>query len=157
MTEVVRNRIGINTYIAPQGSLVDSITLEALQDAVKQSFGSGEIRLVLDLLKVPSINSRVLELLVEWRDQLIPKGGALTVVNANPVIIDILFITEVDKYIKVLSRDTQENKPTLEPSQNPNQRLGNLLIQEQLVNAENIDKALMLTISPVFLEPVPVS
>jgi len=95
---------------------VDSITLESLQHEVNQAFQSGEIQLILDLIKVPSINSRVLELLVEWRDQLLPKGGSLTVVNANPVIIDILYITEVDKYIKVLSRDERNDKTPSDPS-----------------------------------------
>jgi type IV pilus assembly protein PilB len=144
MTEVVRSRIGVNTYLAPQGSLVDSITLESLQSEVQRCLESNEIQLILDLNKVPSISSRVLELLVEWRDQLIPKGGALTLVNANPVIIEILYITEVDKYIKVLSRDTQDDKAPSDPSRYLNQRLGNLLIQEQFVTAENIDKALQL-------------
>ncbi|NOU43351.1 MAG: Flp pilus assembly complex ATPase component TadA [Methyloglobulus sp.] len=144
MTEIVRSRIGVNTYLAPQGSLVDSITLESLQDEVNRSFESGEIQLILDLNKVPSISSRVLELLVEWRDQLLSKGGSLTLVNANPVIIEILYITEVDKYIKVLSRDTQDDKTPSDPSRYLNQRLGNLLIQEQFVTTENIDKALQL-------------
>lgn len=144
MTEVARSRIGVNTYLAPQGSLVDSITLESLQHEANQSIQSGEIQLILDLIKVPSINSRVLELLVEWRDQLLPKGGSLTVVNANPVIIDVLYITEVDKYIKVLSRDKQNDKTAPDHSSHLNKRLGNLLIQQQLVSAENIDKALQL-------------
>lgn len=144
MTEIVRSRIGVNTYLAPQGSLVDSITLESLQDEVNRSFESGEIQLILDLNKVPSISSRVLELLVEWRDQLLSKGGSLTLVNANPVIVEILYITEVDKYIKVLSRDAQDDKTPSDPSRYLNQRLGNLLIQEQLVTTEMIDKALQL-------------
>lgn len=144
MTEVVRSRIGVNTYIAPQGSLVDSITLESFENVVDQSFQVGEIQLILDLSKVPSINSRILERLVEWRDQLLPKGGSLTIVNANPVIIDILHITEVDKYIKVFSREAQDDKTPSDPSRYLNQRLGNLLIKEQFVTAENIDKALQL-------------
>jgi type IV pilus assembly protein PilB len=144
MTEVARSRIGINTYLAPQGSLVDSITLESLQHEVNQSIQSGEIQLILDLIKVPTITSRVLELLVEWRDQLLPSGGSLTVVNANPVIMDVLYITEVDKYINVLSRDLQNDKTAPDHSSYSNKRLGNLLIQEQLVSSENIDKALQL-------------
>jgi len=144
MSEVARRRIGVNTYLAPNGSLIDSITLESLQQEVNQAFQAGEIQLILDLIKVPSINSRVLELLVEWRDQLLLKGGSLTVVNANPVIIDVLHITEVDKYIKVVSRDTQNDKTLSDHSSYSNKRLGNLLIQEQLVSAENIDKALQL-------------
>jgi type IV pilus assembly protein PilB len=66
------------------------------------------------------------------------------VVNANPVIIDVLYITEVDKYIKVMSRDEQSDKTPSDPSSHLNKRLGNLLIQKQLVSAENIDKALQL-------------
>lgn len=144
MTEVVRSRIGVNTYLSPQGSLVDVIILESLQNLVSQAFQAGEVQLILDLIKVPTINSRVLELLVEWRDQLLPKGGSLTLVNANSVIVDVLYITEVDKYIKVLSRNTEDEKPPFEPSGYLNQRLGNLLIQEQLISAEDIDKALQL-------------
>ena len=31
MAEITRSRVGINTYLAPQGSLSDALTLEALQ------------------------------------------------------------------------------------------------------------------------------
>ena len=144
MTEVVRNRIGVNTYLAPQGSLADNTNLETLQQEVESCFQTNETQLILDLIKVPSVNSRVLELLVEWRELLLPKGGAITLVNVNPVILDILYITEVDKYIKVLSREGTENKTYFDQARYLNKRLGNLLIEENLVSAENIDKALQL-------------
>ena len=144
MNEVVRNRIGVNTYLAPQGSLVDRINLDTLQQEVEQCFHANESQLIIDLIKVPGINSRVLELLVEWREQLLPKGGTITLVNPNPVILDILHITEVDKYIKVLSREGQDDKADLDSSRYLNKRLGNLLIEENLISAENIDKALQL-------------
>lgn len=144
MTEVIRNRIGVNTYLAPQGSLVDRINLDTFQQEVERCFQTNESQLIFDLIKVPSINSRVLELLVEWRDQLLPKGGTITLVNPNPVILDILDITGVNKYIKVLSREGQDEKVDLDSNRYMNKRLGNLLIEEKLVSTENIDKALQL-------------
>ena len=143
MTEIIRSRVGTNTYLAPQGSLADSLTLEALEQEVKSCIDKSETQLIIDLSHVPTLASKVLESLLDWQDQLLPKGGRLTVVNANPVNLDVFHITELDNYIHVVTRqnETTRNKPT---SAQRHKRLGDLLIEEQLVTPENLDKALQI-------------
>ena len=142
MTEITRSRVGVNTYLAPQGSLADALTLERLQKEVETSIKNSENQLIIDLNNVPTLNSQVLELLLTWQDQLLPKGGALTLVNVNPVNLDVLKITELSNYINIVSRS--EKQPLNKQAPKKNIRLGDLLIEQKLVTAENIDKALQL-------------
>lgn len=145
MTEIARSRVGVNIYLVPPGSLADALVLDALQEAVKDCLDSGETQLILDLSNVPTLNSRVLELFLEWRDQLLPKGGTLTLVNGNPLICEVLEITGVGNFITVVNRsgnDDQQSRPFAADQQR--KRLGDLLQQQQLVSAEKIDKALQL-------------
>lgn len=145
MSEINRSRVGTNTYLAPQGSLSDAFTLESLQQEVESCIASSEIQLIIDLSNVPTLISKVLESLLDWQERLFPKGGSLTIVNANPVVLDVLHITELDNYIQVVTRD--KKAVTLMASGQPNKRLGDLLIDGQMVTASNLDKALQLQAS----------
>lgn len=149
MAEITRSRVGIDTYLAPAGSLADTANLAALQTGVESSIAASETRLIIDLAKVPTVSSLVLELLLEWRTLLLEKGGTLTVVNANPVILDVFTITEVINYIHVVNRAnlgaTSPQQPALIPQQH--QRLGDMLIADNLVTLDKIDKAYQLQIS----------
>ena len=142
MTEITRSRVGVNTYLAPQGSLADALTLERLQKEVETSIKNSENQLIIDLNNVPTLNSQVLELMLTWQDQLLPKGGSLTLVNVNQVNLDVLKITELSNYINIVSRSDKQPLNKQAPPQNI--RLGDLLIEQKLVTVENIDKALQL-------------
>lgn len=141
MTEIARSRVGVNTYLAPQGSLADSLILESLQKEIEQCIAKSETQLILDLNYVPTLSSRVLELLLKWQESLLPKGGSLTIVNANPVNLDVFNITELDKYIQIVTRQEIGKAAA---SHKPNLRLGDLLLQEQLITPQLLDKALHL-------------
>ena len=145
MDNVLRSRVGVDTYLAPSGSLADSTVLESLKTEVQSSIASGEIRLIIDLLHVPTLSSSILELLLDWRTQLLAKGGTLTLVNVNPVIIEVFQITEVINYIHIIDRTVMggtATKPTI--SIPLYQRLGDMLIAENLITPEKIDKAFQL-------------
>lgn len=142
MTEITRSRVGVNTYLAPQGSLADSLTLEGLQKEIEQCVARSETQLIIDLNHVPTLSSRVLEMLLEWQEMLLPKGGSLTLVNANPVNMDVFTITELNNYINIVSR-REVSKPVY-PSQKSNARLGDLLIEYKLLTPDILDKALQL-------------
>ena len=131
MTEITRSRVGTNTYLAPQGSLADSLTLEALQQEVDSCIAKSETQLIIDLSQVPTLASKVIESLLDWQDNLIPKGGKLTIVNANPVNLDVFHITELDNYIQVVTRQNETARIQSSDTQK-NKRLGDLLIEEKL-------------------------
>ena len=140
MTEITRSRIGVNIYLAPHGSLADVLTLEALSNEVQNAINRSEYHLIIDLANVPTLTSRVLEAFLNWREQLVTKGGALTIVNANALNFEILTITEVAKQIKVVqphhqTTEEQQKKPE-------SKRLGDLLLELQLITPEVLDKAL---------------
>ncbi len=142
MTDIIRSRVGVNTYLLPPGSLADALTLEALEQAVQNCIKNSEYQLIIDLENVPTLNSRILELLLDWQGKLLPQGGSLTIVNANAINQEVLNITELSTYINVVtqiqnSEDTNDNTHI-------NKKLGDLLIEEQLTTAENIDKALQI-------------
>ena len=145
MTKIARSRVGVDTYLAPSASLANAEILEALTAEVLNSIAVGETRLIFDLAHVPVLSSAVLELLLEWRAKLLAKGGTLTLVNANPVILEVLQITEVINYIHIVDRANQgefRQKPVMSTAQN--QRLGDMLIAENLVSPDKIDKAFQL-------------
>lgn len=142
MAEIIRSRVGVNTYLAPTGSLADALTLEALQQEVKNCIENSENQLIIDLDNVPTLNSRILELLLEWQDKLLPQGGSLTLVKVNSLNLDVFYITGLSKFINIVS-------PTQTPDVNSttsgeNKKLGDLLIEAELISPENIDKTLQI-------------
>jgi type IV pilus assembly protein PilB len=144
MTEITRSQVGVNTYLAPSGSLADSQTLNLLQAEVNNCIDSGNTLLILDLSTVPTLSSAVLELLLEWREQLLPKGGSITLVNVNAVVTEVLKITGVGNYITVINRSGSDTQIKQQETTHQRLRLGDMLIAEQLVEPEIIDKALQL-------------
>lgn len=144
MTEITRSQVGVNTYLAPSGSLADSQSLNLLQAEVNNCIANGETLLILDLNTVPTLSSAVLELLLEWREQLLPKGGSITLVNVNAVTTEVLKITGVGNYITVINRSGSDSQIKQQETTHQRLRLGDMLISEQLVEPEIIDKALQL-------------
>ena len=143
MTEIIRSRVGTNTYLAPQGSLADSRTLKALQLEVGSCIENSETHLIIDLSQVPTLASKVLESLLDWQDDLVPKGGKLTIVNVNPVNLEVFHFTELDNYIQIQSRQNEKGIPQTIPAQRK-KRLGDFLVEEKLATPEILDKALQL-------------
>lgn len=146
MPEITRSRIGIDTYLAPSGSLADTLILKALETAVENCIAASETRLIIDFVHVPTVNSQILDLLLTWRTLLLEKGGTLTIVNANTIILDVFNITEVIKYIHIVNRDNLGAASPLQPTSVPlqHQRLGDMLVAENLVTLDKIDKAYQL-------------
>lgn len=146
MPEITRSRIGIDTYLAPSGSLADTLILKALETAVENCIAASETRLIIDFVHVPTVSSQILDLLLNWRTLLLEKGGTLTIVNANTIILDVFNITEVIKYIHIVNRDNLGAASPLQPTSVPlqHQRLGDMLVAENLVTLDKIDKAYQL-------------
>jgi anti-anti-sigma factor len=69
--------------------------VEQLAALLQESVGRGQPFVVLDLEKVPLLDSAGLELLLEYRETFQQLGGALKLSGANPLCEDILSITGV--------------------------------------------------------------
>lgn len=69
--------------------------VEELAGLLREAAGRGQPFVVLDMEKVPLIDSAGLELLLEYRDSFQQSGGALKLSGLNALCDDILSITGV--------------------------------------------------------------
>lgn len=102
MIEIIRSRIGVLTYLAPTGPLIDKDGLEQLKKTTDSCIAARETDLILDLSKVPLLNGAALETLLEIQDGLTRYGGGLKTVNANALIKDIFRISSFNDYVDTI-------------------------------------------------------
>ena len=86
---VARSILGGITYLAPAGSLADEPVQTALSDVIKSCIDSNRVQLVLDLDRVPLVNSKAIEIILDASTQLTHLGGRLRFVNSSPLLTDI--------------------------------------------------------------------
>lgn len=102
MTEIFRSRIGILTYLAPTGPLIEKEGLTQLKEIVDSCIAARETDLILDLSKVPLINGATLDTLLDIQDSLTRFGGSLKTVKANALIKDIFHISGFNEYVDTI-------------------------------------------------------
>jgi anti-anti-sigma factor len=98
--QVRTNRMGVATYLAPDGALVMD-SLAPLETAVTDARTHGAGDLVVDLRLVPFIDSRGLEYLLDLAIDLRQRGGSLRLAYPDAICKDILTVTGLDQTIAV--------------------------------------------------------
>ncbi|MEE9398093.1 MAG: STAS domain-containing protein, partial [Methylococcales bacterium] len=145
MPEILRNRVGISSYLAPTGPLSDKESFDSLRAEIRNCIEAHETHIVIDLKQVPSVNSQILEILLDTRDHLILIAGTLSLINTNAVVLDALRITNVHSYLNLLDEGINEQlKATSSSSEFTGKRLGDMLTDENLVTEDKIDQAFKL-------------
>ena len=82
----------------------DALNLESIQQAsglLDECVGHGQPRIVVDLERVPLIDSAGLELLLDVRDRCLKRGGALKLAAPNHLCQDILRITDLAGQLEI--------------------------------------------------------
>ncbi|NIR30990.1 MAG: STAS domain-containing protein [Gammaproteobacteria bacterium] len=145
MSEVVRSRIGLVTYLAPPGSLTERSDVATLSETMDACIKAGDIHLVLDLVNVTLVNSVALEALLDTQDRVTRIGGDLQIAHANATIRDVFKLTGLQHYISLADQKepSSGSDASVQPL-GPEQpwRLGERLIERGLVNEEAINGAL---------------
>ncbi len=144
MAEISRSRIGVATYLIPDGPLVEETRLSALQSAVEVCLRDREFELVLDLAGVSLVSGAALELLLDLQDRLARSGGSLRVAHLNPVLTDVFRITGLAGRIAILDRSDAVEAAGARLDGRPARRIGEILLEKDLVSPETIEKALAL-------------
>jgi len=98
--QVKTTRLGVATYLAPDGALTEE-NLPDLEAAVHQARAGAATQLVLDLSRVPCCDSRGLEFLADLAESLRALGGALHLVQPVPLCQQIFAITRLDSTIPI--------------------------------------------------------
>lgn len=63
----------------------------------------GQPRTVVDLSRVPLVDSAGLELLLNYQDSFQQRGGALKLAAPNPLCRDILMVTGVERHFEIFT------------------------------------------------------
>lgn len=76
-------------------------TLDGLRRIVEQIDESGQTSAVLDMRKIPLVDSQALEYVLDLYDSFRSRGGNLKLVGPTPLVAEILNITGVDQFFEV--------------------------------------------------------
>ena len=82
-------------------SPVNADHLEAVEEHLQACLQGGQPRVVLDLMGVPLIDSRGLELILDYRDRYARCGGSLKLAAPNALVRDILGVTGVGEAFEI--------------------------------------------------------
>ncbi len=75
--------------------------VDQVADLLEQLLAEGQPMSVIDLSRVPLLDSAGLELLLEVQENFVQRGGALKLAAPNPLCRDILMITAVADHFDV--------------------------------------------------------
>lgn len=147
VSPLVCTRVGAYTYLAPGGSLTDIHVLDSLDATVASCLESRDVKLILDMSRVPSIHGEGLERLVAYNNRLRPLGGWLRLNSPPPLIRDILLITGLDQRLEIFDSQPQSQSAAgsevVAPTA-PGKRFGDILQERKLINQEQLDEAARL-------------
>jgi anti-sigma B factor antagonist len=77
--------------------------VQALSSVIDDCCRQGQPRIVIDLERIPLIDSAGLELLLDVRDRCLQRGGLLKLAAPKALCRDILTVTGLTEQIEVLS------------------------------------------------------
>jgi anti-anti-sigma factor len=98
-TRSKQGRIDVITGDLPLGAEQRDDVQELLDECIDH----GQPRIVIDLKRVPLIDSCGLELLLDLRDRCQERGGSVTLAAPNPLCRDILSVTGVGSEFEIWS------------------------------------------------------
>jgi len=136
---VATSRVGAMTYLSPAGSLVGDVALAALRTSLATCLAANQVHVVLDLARVGTLAGKALEALLESSARLMALGGRLELVNPNPLVRTLLRITGCAARLVVASLDDADQDLQAPPAAT-RQRLGDMLLQRQLLSPAQLDE-----------------
>lgn len=75
--------------------------VKQLGELIDQFLTAGQPRVVIDLERVPLIDSAGLELLLDYQDRCIERGGVIKLSAPTPLCADILNVTGCSTYFEI--------------------------------------------------------
>jgi type IV pilus assembly protein PilB len=144
-TPVTRTRIGVATHVTPRASLTANEAVADFNGAIKDCIADGELKIIVDLSAVQTIDSLGIAALMDAQDQLLQKGGWIKASGHNNMIAEIATITGLADYITFLDKEGARDlrgDAQIEPG--PGARLGDILLARELISQARIDEALKL-------------
>ncbi|MDA1016327.1 MAG: STAS domain-containing protein [Planctomycetota bacterium] len=80
---------------------IDRDTSAHLTSLLDSARDNGAPCVVLDLERIPLVDSEGLELLLDYQDDFLVRGGSLKLAAPNPLLRDILKVTDMEMHFEV--------------------------------------------------------
>ena len=141
---VSQSSIGSITYLAPSGSLGEEHMQAALAGAVGACVETSRAEVVLDLDRVPLVNGRGLEVILNANDRLTAAGGSLKFVNASPLVTDIFIANGITSSDPSSGLGTNTVMPAGQRLAPQPRKIGEILIEMGLIDDAKRAEALQL-------------
>ncbi|MCK5664682.1 MAG: Flp pilus assembly complex ATPase component TadA [Thiotrichaceae bacterium] len=143
---VGKNQMGSLTHLIPKGSLLSEQQQQPLVDALEQCLSEWDTQVIIDFAGIALLNSRNIETLLLYQKKLTRVGGWLKLTNIKPLIRDILAITAADEQILVIENalSNEIKKPVATVDSNAPVRIGDLLIEKELLSKDKVEEAILL-------------
>ena len=145
MADIGRSRVGAAVHLAPNNALNEAPAIAALRQCVLDCLEDDCVQVVIDFARVPVLGSEGGETLLELQEHLSAAGGALSAVNLNAVLQDVFYFTNLDERIEVLDQAwADQDRGDRSGVRSTPKRLGEILLERDLVEPERIEQALQL-------------
>ena len=142
---VARSILGGLTYLAPADSLASEPGQAALTEAIQSCIASNRVQLVLDLDRVPLVNGKSIEIILDAGARLTHLGGGMRLVNASRLLTDIFIATGVIEPEAASRPGARVLEAVGEHRPRPRRaNFGDLTLEAGLVTQAQLDEALRL-------------
>jgi len=140
---VARSNLGEVTYLAPAGSLAEEEAQQALVAALDSCAQTGRVHVVLDLERVPLVNGRGTEIILEANARFESLGGSLKFVNPTTLVADIFSANRVGSADAAAPAGPNALNRIGERRAQPRQaKVGRILVEMALIAEDKLAEAL---------------
>lgn len=80
---------------------IDAHNVAVISKKFEESLGQGQPRVVLDLERIPLLDSAGLEMLLDWQDRCRGRGGVVKLAAPNRLCQEILAVTGVARQFEI--------------------------------------------------------
>lgn len=80
---------------------IDRDSKPQLTGLLDRTKNNGTPCVVFDLERVPLVDSEGLELLMDYQDDFLVRGGSIKLASANPLLRDILKVTDMEAHFEL--------------------------------------------------------
>ena len=141
MAEVLRDRVGVETFLTPSSDGGPAALAEALLEALNNCLAAHETKLTVSLEKVSTVSGTVLEVLLDCQEALARRGGGLSLKHVNAVVRDALTATGLSDLLQESAHASPSISVISRLRDGPRPRLGEMLIESGLATADQIEAA----------------
>ena len=139
---VARSQAGTAVYLTPSGPLAGEV-LKGFAEAVEACVLSGKHMVVLDLHRVGLLGGKAIEAILDANGRLSSRGGKLQFAGAGPLVRDVLIANRIlDPSLAARSAPHAVLPFGAGPAVQETKKLGEILVDMGLVNADQLGKAL---------------